>query len=137
MAWVTVEQATTYFADSLESASWDAVTNKSGAINSAFRILSTHPAYVFPETPTENMQNANSEYARYLAVTPPSSRQNLIEQGVTSFKIGDFSETLKNTDQGYGTNIQLPSIVKQYLEPYEVGPQLVGYFNRPQTRTDR
>ena len=136
MAWVTVDQANTYFADSLESVSWDGVTNKSGAINSAFRVLSTHPAYVFPDTVSENMQYANAEYARYLATTS-SARQNLIEQGVKSFSIGDFSETLKDTDQGYGTNAQLPSIVKQYLEIYEIGPQFVGYFDRPPTRTDR
>jgi hypothetical protein len=135
MAWVTVDQANTYFADSLESVSWDGVTNKSGAINSAFRVLSTHPAYVFPETATENMQNANAEYARYLATTS-SARQNLIEQGVKSFSIGDFSETLKDTDEGYGTNIKLPSIVKQYLEEYEIGPGFVGFFDRPQTRID-
>lgn len=136
MAWVTVDEADTYFADSLESVKWDAVTNKSGAINSAFRVLSTHPAYVFPDVVSENMQNANAEYALYLATTS-SKRQNLIEQGVNEFKVGDFSEKLKDTEQGYGTNIVLPSIIKQYLEIYEIGPALVGLFNRPYTRTER
>jgi hypothetical protein len=134
MAWTTSEEADKYFADSLESSSWDSVVNKSGAINSAFRILSTHPAYIYPDTVSDKMKNANAEYARFLATSFNSKRQNLIEQGVESFSIGDFSETLKNTDSGFGTNIVLPSIVKQYLEEYEIGVPFIGHFNRPQTR---
>ena len=134
MVWVTVDEADTYFEDSLESSSWDSITNKSGAINSAFRILNSHPAYVYPSTVSDNMKNANAEYARFLATSFNSKRQNLIEQGVTQFSIGDFSETLKNTDIGYGTNMTLPSIVRQYLEPYEVGPAFIGHFDRPSDR---
>ena len=134
MAWVTVDEADTYFGESLESTSWESVLNKSGAITSAFRILNSHPAYVFPTDVSDNMKNANAEYARFLATSFNSKRQNLIEQGVTEFSIGDFSETLKNTDVGYGTNMTLPSIVRQYLEEYEVGPNFIGHFNRPSDR---
>jgi len=133
VAWITIEEATSYFADLLTSAKWASVSNKSGAINSAFNILITHPSYVFPDTPDENMSKANAEYALYLATSDPK-RQNLIEQGVKSFRVGNFSETLKDTDQGYGTNIILPSLVKQLLNKYEVPPFLKGHFSRPYRR---
>jgi hypothetical protein len=135
MAWVTVEEANAYFTDTLEADSWGSLTNKLGAITSAFRILSTHPAYSFPETPTQKMADANAQYALYIA-TNSSNRQKLIEQGVKSFTVGKFSETLKDTDEGYGTNVKLPSIVKQLLDEYEQGPSFIGNFDRPSGRYD-
>jgi len=126
--WATVEEANTYFADTLESAKWGTV-NKLGALNSAYRVLVSHPAYAFPSNVSQKMKDANCEYALYLA-TIGTQRQTLIDQGVKSFSVGDFSESYKDTDQGYGTNVTLPSIVKQLLDEYEKGVPFVGYFDR-------
>lgn len=130
MSWTNVTEADVYFADSLESIKWASVANKSGAINSAFRVLSTHPAYTFPEIVSQVMKDANAEYALYLA-NNGNKRQALLDQGVKSFSIGDFSETLENTEQWYGDGYSLPSIVKQLLLIYENVPQFKGHFNRP------
>lgn len=132
MAWASVTEADAYFADSLELAKWDAITNKSGAINSAYRVLLTHPAYSYPSTVTDNMKNANIEYALYLA-SVGTKRQDLINQGVTQFKVGDFSETLKEQDEWHGSEVTLPSIVKQYLKEYSNSANIIGFISRDST----
>lgn len=126
MAWVTIVEANAYFDESLDSDKWVALTNKGGAINSAFRILTNHPGYEFPSEPTQKMKDANCEFALFL--TKGTKRQDLQDQNVQSFSVGDFSESYSPSNEPSESKIFLPAKVKDLIQSYSKSAPTSSFF---------
>lgn len=139
MSWVTEEQADAYLTDKPGTDAWFATgLDKTPYLTTAFRTINLDPDYTIPSNPDsdqlERLQPAQSEFAFYILTTPDyQKRQNLINQGVKSFKVGKFSENYETTkgrdNEGYS---KYPVDVADLLRPFLVTESLVAIRNRDQ-----
>ena len=91
----------------------------------ANRQLRVNENYNFPEEPEAEMLQGEQEYALYLFKNESNDRQDLINNGVSSFRIGNFSETFIDSvkeKELWGST--LPSIVQSILKKYFIQRRL-------------
>ncbi|NQU44863.1 hypothetical protein HQ520_16355 [bacterium] len=98
--WLTVAEATTYFSTRLGSSDWTAASDadKTAALTTGQWQIESCGVYDFESgiTPTDAMQEAVCEQALFLLSDQEgqSKRESLQAQGVRSFTVSDFSESL-------------------------------------------
>lgn len=100
-------------------------------VNQAFILISKNTAYSFPTDPTEDMKLALSLYACILGSGETGSA-DLKSQGVTSFSIGNFSQSY--SDKLLTGLDQYPEPVKSLLAQYRTGRNVIAKLTRTYPR---
>lgn len=126
----SLTDADTYLGAGLSSGAWSALSDseKTAYLTAAYRMLVSNPDYAFPDSADQAMLDAQCEMAAALMSDPTfSDRQSLINQGVRSFTIGKFSETLSSSSAaGRSGTMRYPAIVEQLLYGYLSDIDLTG-----------
>jgi hypothetical protein len=130
LGWVTCTEADTYAIDSLRWSDWSALLSEDAKrpyLMTAYRLISASPAWALPETATDRMKSAQIEMALFLLTSGDSAskRATLQAQGVSSFRVGDFSETfdpVQSRGNSVGSNAIFPAEVLDLLSIYSAPP---------------
>jgi len=93
-SWVTMAEANTYFGERIGAGNyWTTGLDKERALITAYRQLKNMEGYVFPDTPTVNMQYAQCEQALFLIAFSDEifrrasvQAQGVVEAGVVKEK---------------------------------------------------
>ena len=138
--WATTTDADAYLADKPNSDAWFATgLDQQAYLTTAYRSIYYDPDYSIPASPTAaqltRLQYAQIELAFYLLKNPNSDqRMTLINQGVKSFKIGNFSENYADNKGGYDYEgyTKYPVIVADFLRPFLAAITLYTKVTRDQ-----
>ena len=137
--WATTTDADTYLAEKPGTSAWNETgLDQQAYLTTAYRAIFYDPDYTIPTTltaaQTTLLQYAQIELAFYILQNPNHERrQNLINQGVTSTRIGQFSESYESNKgrdtEGFTT---YPVIVANFLRPFLAVPTLYTNVTRNQ-----
>ena len=111
--WVTVTEAEEILADYPVTVP----DNLEQYLNLSFLYLSNDPRYGYPTEATTKMKTAQSLYAVNLSAN--SGSDSALQRGVSSFSIGDFSESYSN--QAMATRDEYPRDIALLLNEYRTG----------------
>lgn len=123
MAWATTSEADTYLSSTIGGSAWADLTDpdKSIYLESAYRDLYNDPLYLWPSTTSQQMIDANIEYAFYLLSNPDASQAtSLAQQGISSFNIGTFSMSLRGDTELGVLRSPYPQKVLNLISAYRV-----------------
>jgi len=137
--WADETDADAYLLNRIGSSAWFATgLGKQPYLTTAYRLLNNDPDYSIPAAPAgatlARLQEAQIEFALHLLSNPNTEkRQNLINQGVTSFSVGQFSESYQ---PGKGRDVEgyskYPSVVADLMRPLLAAPSLLTTITRRQ-----
>jgi hypothetical protein len=115
-AYVTVEEATTYFASRLHAEAWAsaAETDKPKALTMATRAINRQPLRPIGDEVPQAVKDATCEEALALLERGNSQRRKLQAEGVVSMNIGGLGETYA---VGSGKGL-LSQEAKELLRPW-------------------
>lgn len=138
-AWADETDADAYLTDKPGTEDWFVTgLDKTPYLTTAFRTICFDPDYTIEDAPTgdrlQRLQNAQIEFAFFILKNPNfEQRENLINQGVTSFRIGQFSENLKSkSGRDAEGQTKYPSIVADYLRPFLAQSAFIVNIKRAQ-----
>lgn len=116
--WTTLEESKQYCSGDYFLSEWSTLSDDDATklLNTAYNILVNDSNYEFPLTPSQSMRDANIIFAYELKFKPASNRVELMRQGVTSFDIGDFSESYDTQNyHKYSTySIRVSNLIDSY-----------------------
>lgn len=130
--WATKDEATEYLKTSVGGASWDALSadNQDRYLGTAFKTLSADPNYAFPDVATENMKEAQIEFAFSMLRNPDGQQAAaLAAAGVESFNVGNFSMGFMS-DADIAKRTPYPPIVTGLIDEFESLQPAAGLLTR-------
>ena len=133
VGWVDNAAADAYIAASIGGTDWaiESSTVRDQYLTAAYRQLLNDPDYAWPSAPSQAMKDAQSEFALYIYQNPTwSQRGNLVAQGVSKFKIGQFEEEYNGKMAGLSSESKYPQNVLNLISIYQVEGGGVGDWSR-------
>jgi hypothetical protein len=121
-SWITLADAEIYMLGRLGASKfWNTAADKTAALITAYRQLSSCEKWEIPADVSENMEIAQCEMALYLLqhLEDSDTRAGLQAQGVTAAGIVQETYNANAKDE-----LPIPAIVKELLEDYEVNESI-------------
>lgn len=134
--WASLTYANTYLLGKVGGESWDSLTDdqKERALLTAYRALDNDPMYSFPNDVSDKMRAAQTELAFFLSSNSDDSSQTMQMSGVSSFRIGNFSQSFKADSEVIGERQTYPQSVINLLSQYRANLKALHYVTRRETR---
>ena len=127
-----VAEATTYFTKRLNGAKFTGLaddTEKTAALTTAYNMLVNDTSYLFPDTATELMKDAQCEQTLYILISDVDRRSALVNLGVTRADIvGEEYKGEKSGDPLIAPRVQ--AMLKDFKNPKKSGTAFFGNVKR-------
>lgn len=133
IGWVDNADADTYIAASIGGEDWalEPSATRDQYLTASYRQLFNDPDYSWPATASQAMKDAQTEFALFIYQNPQwSQRSNLVMQGVSRFKVGQFEEEYNGKMAGLAGENKYPQNVMNLIAIYLVEGAGVGDWSR-------